>query len=295
MYKIFSFCNQKGGVGKTTTALNLAAGLSAKKKKVLLIDLDPQGNATSGVGVEKNIESGTAYEVILRKKRLSEVIVETSFTNLDLVASNSSLAGAEIELASVIGREFILKEACDEIRSKYDFIFLDCPPSLGLLTLNGLVASDGLMIPLQCEYYALEGLGQLMGTFQLVKERLNQKLEIGGIVLTMADFRTNLTQQVIDDVRKHFEDKVFKVVIPRSVKISEAPSFGKPVIFYDPHCRGAISYAEAADEFANRFPEAKDVVKIAEGTEQRVVVEGKSSEGDAEKTESPAVVGNRPT
>jgi chromosome partitioning protein len=263
MKKIFSFCNQKGGVGKTTTALNLAATVALSGKKVLLIDADPQANATSGIGINVSRVERGIYNVLVKNNMMMEVIVSSSVMNLDVIPASQDLTGAEVELAGAIGREFVLKEACMDLRGRYDFIFVDCPPSLGLLTLNSLVMSDALFIPLQCEYYALEGLSQLMGTYQLVKERLNRNLEIGGVLLTMADFRTNLTQQVIDDVRTHFKEHVFKTVIPRSVKISEAPSFGKPVVMYDANCKGAIAYQEAAAEFIERFSEKEVSAEMA--------------------------------
>ena len=253
MLRIFSFCNQKGGVGKTTTAVNLAACLAQKNKKVLLVDIDPQGNATSGIGLSKNEMPSSCYELLSGETPVTQVITQTGITNLDIIPANSGLAGAEIELIDYDRREYILKAALEPIQDQYDFILVDCPPSLGLLTLNALAASDGLLIPLQCEYYALEGLGQLLHTHQLIREKLNAHLEIAGVILTMADFRTNLTQQVIEDVRNHFQDKVFKTVVPRSVKISEAPSFGKPIALYDPSSRGAKCYDEIANEFISRF------------------------------------------
>ncbi len=253
MLRIFSFCNQKGGVGKTTTAVNLAACLAQKNKKVLLVDIDPQGNATSGIGLSKNELPSSCYELLSGEIPVTQVIIQSGITNLDIIPANSSLAGAEIELIDYDRREYILRGVLEPIRDQYDFILIDCPPSLGLLTLNALVASDGLLIPLQCEYYALEGLGQLLHTHHLIREKLNANLEIAGVILTMADFRTNLTQQVIEDVRSHFQDKVFKTVVPRSVKISEAPSFGKPIALYDPSSRGAKCYDEIANEFINRF------------------------------------------
>lgn len=268
MGKIFSFCNQKGGVGKTTTAVNLAACVSESGKKVLLIDMDPQGNATSGVGVDKNALEKTAYELLIDNLSMSEIAINTSFKNLSLIPANSSLVGAEIELMGVERREFFLLEKLSATKNDYDFIFIDCPPSLGLLTLNALVASDSLLIPLQCEYYALEGLGQLINTYQLVHEKLNPNLEIGGVILTMADFRTNLTQQVIEEVRNHFQDRVFQTVISRSVKISEAPSFGKPIVTYDPHSKGALMYWDLAKEFISKYVSAEQNVQTAQIPEQ---------------------------
>ena len=256
MGQIFSFCNQKGGVGKTTTAVNLATSLAQLQKKILLIDIDPQGNATSGLGIEKSSVSRTVYNFMVDDKNHSEIITPTCVTNLNLIPSNPHLSGAEIELIGIERREFLLKNAVDQLKENYDFILIDCPPSLGLLTLNALVASGGMIIPLQCEYYALEGLGQLLDTYQLVREKLNPELEVGGVILTMADFRTNLTQQVIEDVRNHFQDRVFQTVVPRSVKISEAPSFGKPIALYDPHSKGAKCYEEIAKEFLRRFAKA---------------------------------------
>ena len=254
MSKIFSLCNQKGGVGKTTTAVNLATCLAQRKNKILLIDIDPQGNATSGLGIDKNQIQKTVYNFISQETSHSEVILETCVTNLFIVPSNPHLAAAEVELIHAENREFLLKNSLEDLKGNYDFILIDCPPSLGLLTLNSMAASDGVLIPLQCEYYALEGLGQLLGTYQLVKEKLNHKLEIAGVILTMADFRTNLTQQVIEDVRNHFQERVFQTVVPRSVKMSEAPSFGKPITLYDPHSKGAKCYEEIAKEFLARFP-----------------------------------------
>ncbi len=252
MNKIFAFCNQKGGVGKTTTTLNLGTALAIMGHRSLIIDADPQANTTSGIGVDVTSIKNSIYNIITGECEAVQAVVKTSVDQLFIIPANQDLIGAEVELASAIGREFVLREACSGLKDEFDFILIDCPPSLGLLTLNALVLSDAIVIPLQCEYYALEGLSQLMRTFQLVKERLNRKLEIGGVILTMADFRTNLTQQVIDDVRKHFTNNVLQSVIPRSVKISEAPSFGKPVVIYDPSSKGAQAYFNAAREFSER-------------------------------------------
>ena len=273
MAKIFSFCNQKGGVGKTTTALNLAACIGEKGRKVLLVDIDPQGNATSGLGLNKNEAVETIYELIIGKSSMSQTVVSTSFTNLYIIQANAHLSGAEVELVGWDRREFLLKDHLDGAVSDFDFVFVDCPPSLGLLTLNALSASDGIIIPLQCEYYALEGLGQLLETFQLVREKLNPKLQLSGIILTMADFRTNLTEQVIDDVRGHFREQVFESVIPRAVRISEAPSFGKPAVVYARDSKGALAYRKAADEFLARFgtlPLASEAISQNEGTSREV-------------------------
>lgn len=280
--KIFTFCNQKGGVGKTTSAINIASLMALRGFKTLLIDMDPQGNTTSGLGIDRTNLNETIYESLIGETKLISTLVPTAVENLSLIPSNVDLTGAEIELIDAVGREFILKSALGEWLSQPsnsvpEFIFIDCPPSLGILTLNALVAANKLLIPLQCEYYALEGLGQLMNTYKLVKERLNSDLEIGGVILTMADFRTNLTGEVINEVRNYFGEKVFKTVIPRAVKLSEAPSFGKPAIIYDPHNRGSQSYFQLVEEFIQR--EVPITVQISsERTESPNAMTGSGSE-----------------
>ena len=230
--------NQKGGVGKTTTAVNLSAGLGILGKRVLLVDFDPQGNATSGVGLDKGALTPTVYEVILDGLAPREAIRTTAY-KLDILPANINLAGAEIELAQAEGREFRLKKALDTVRDAYDFIIIDCPPSLGLLNLNSQTAADGLLMPIQCEFYALEGLTALLSTLKLVQESLNANLTVAGVLLTMYDYRTNLSQQVVEEVRKYFPDKVYDTVIPRTVRLSEAPSYGMPAVFYDEKAKGA--------------------------------------------------------
>lgn len=248
MCKIVSVANQKGGVGKTTTAVNLSTILAKKGKKVLLIDADPQGNATSGLGLEKNIELST-YDILVNDTTIDQVIQKTSIKNLAICPSNISLAGAEVELVSMMSREQRLKEKLDVVKDLFDFIFIDCPPSLGLVTLNSFTASNSVLIPVQCEYFALEGLGQLLNTINLVKKHLNKEIEVEGALLTMYDIRTNLSNQVVKEVKKYFGDKVYKTVIPRNVRLSEAPSYGMPITVYDPRSKGAKSYIKFAKEF----------------------------------------------
>ena len=231
MSRIIAICNQKGGVGKTTTAINLSSYIALIGKKVLLIDADPQGNATSGIGIDKSKVANSLYNVLLNQKPISEIIISTQVENLFIAPSNLDLTGAEIELVGAIGRDFRLKKALSETKDSYDIIFIDCPPSLSLLTVNALTACNSTLIPIQCEYYALEGLSQLMTTLNLVKDHLNPELSIEGILLTMADFRTNLTDEVINEARSYFKEKVYKTVIPRSIKLSESPGFGKPIVF----------------------------------------------------------------
>jgi chromosome partitioning protein len=248
MARIICIANQKGGVGKTTTAVNLSASLAAIEKRVLLIDIDPQGNSTSGMGLRKDGSNGTIYHALLRGSGLKEMIQKTSLAFLDVVTSNTDLIGAEIELIQEKDREKKLDRLIKEVVADYDYIFIDCPPSLGLLTINSLTAAHSVIIPLQCEYYALEGLGQLLKTIRLIKQSLNPRLEIEGILLTMFDGRNNLSHQVADEVRRHFRDKVFKTIIPRNIRLSEAPSHGKPVLLYDVHSKGAESYLNLAKE-----------------------------------------------
>ncbi len=249
--KTIAIANQKGGVAKTTTAVNLSACIATLGKKVLLIDIDPQGNATSGLGINKISSLKCIYDVLINNVPLEKVIVPSEIKNLFVVPATIQLAGAEVELVSAISREVKLKNALKKITNKYDYIFIDCPPSLGLLTLNALTAADSLLIPIQCEYYALEGLSQLMNTVHLVQKHLNPELTIEGVVLTMFDARTNLSIQVVDEVKNHFKDKVFTSIIPRNVRLSEAPSFGQPVITYDPKSKGAEMYLELAKEVIN--------------------------------------------
>jgi chromosome partitioning protein len=246
--KVIAIANQKGGVGKTTTAVNLSSCLGFKGKKVLIIDIDPQGNTTSGLGVDKRNINKSIYDVLINDDKIQNALVNTSIENLKLCPSNIQLAGAEVELVSVISRETRMKVALSEIRDDFDFILIDCPPSLGLLTVNSLTAADTILVPIQCEYYALEGLSQLMDTVRLVQKHLNPVLDVEGVVLTMFDARTNLSIQVVEEVKKHFKNKVYRTVIPRNVRLSEAPSFGLPIILYDPKSKGSECYLELAEE-----------------------------------------------
>ena len=248
MGKIITICNQKGGVGKTTTSINLAAYLAMAGKKVMLIDLDPQANSTSGIGINKHDILKSTYHVLLEEAKFVDILQKTAINNLVLAPSNLDLTGAEVELVGALGREYRLKRALQPEKDNYDFIIIDSPPSLGLLTINGLCAADSVIIPVQCEYYALEGLTQLHNTIKLVKENLNPALAIEGVLLTMADFRTNLTKEVIQEARNHFKDKVYNTVIPRNIRLTEAPSFGKPIVLYDANSLGAQKYAELSKE-----------------------------------------------
>lgn len=256
MGKIISLANQKGGVGKTTTTVNLGTILAKKGKKVLLIDADPQGNATSGLGVEKEVEYST-YDILVNDAKIQDAIQDTIIKNLKVCPANMSLAGAEVELVSMMSREQRLKEKLDEVKDYFDYILIDCPPSLGLITLNAFTASNSVLIPVQCEYFALEGLGQLINTINLVKKHLNKEIRIEGALLTMYDIRTNLSNQVVKEVKKYFENKVYKTVIPRNVRLSEAPSYGMPITEYDPRSKGAKSYTKFAKEFLKINEEEK--------------------------------------
>ncbi|MDD4980445.1 MAG: ParA family protein [Candidatus Omnitrophica bacterium] len=248
MGKVISICNQKGGTGKTTSAINLATYFALAQKKVLLIDLDPQANATSGIGINKHDIKKSTYHVLLEELDIKEILQPTAVPNLVLAPSNLDLTGAEVELVGTLGREYRLKRALAKERENFDFIIIDSPPSLGLLTINALCASDSILIPVQCEYYALEGLTQLANTIKLVKENLNPGLDIEGVLLTMADFRTNLTKEVIQEARVYFKEKVYNTVIPRSIRLTEAPSFGKPIALYDKESIGAQKYEELTKE-----------------------------------------------
>jgi chromosome partitioning protein len=252
MSKIIAICNQKGGVGKTTTAINVAAYLAFFGKKVLLVDMDPQGNATSGLGVDRRSIKASIYDCLLDKTSLTDIITESKPSNLYLVPSSLDLTGAEIELVGAVAREHKLKKALAKTQDRYDYIIIDTPPSLGLLTINALTACDEVYVPLQCEYYALEGLTKLLNTIELVKNNLNSRIDITGVILTMADFRTKLTEEVIDDVSSYFGKKVFKTIIPRNIKLSEAPGYGKPIMLYDEKSTGARKYKELTEEILKR-------------------------------------------
>jgi chromosome partitioning protein len=252
MGKIISLANQKGGVGKTTTTINLAASLAVLEQKVLIIDADPQANATSGLGFDlKNVQS-SIYECIVDEVEAEKVILKTDIANLDIIPSHIDLVGAEIEMLNLPNRERVLKNAIEHLKNVYDFIFIDCSPSLGLITVNALTAADSVIIPVQCEYFALEGLGKLLNTIKIIQNRLNKNLEIEGFLLTMFDGRLNLSNQVYDEVKRHFQDMVFETVIQRNIKLGEAPSYGKPVILYDASSKGAINHMNLAREILQR-------------------------------------------
>lgn len=252
MAYVISIVNQKGGVGKTTTAVNLSAFLAKKRKKVLMIDLDPQGNATSGFGFDKMELKNTVYDLLVNDEEITNVILPTQVKNVDMCPTNINLAGAEVELVSAISRETILKNAIDTVRDQYDYVIIDCAPSLGLLTINALAACDGVIVPIQGEYYALEGLTQLIDTINMIRKKLNPKIGITGVVITMHDSRTQLTKQVVEEVQKYFGDKVFKTFIPRNVRLAEAPSHGQTIDEYDAKSKGAVAYQALANEVLKR-------------------------------------------
>lgn len=249
MGKVIVIANQKGGVGKTTTAINLSAALAEIRKKILLIDIDPQGNACSGLGIDKDNENTSIYEILMDGHKALEAVVKTDYENLDIIPVNIHLAGAQVQLLEKEGREYLLREAIDGVKDDYDYIFIDCPPSLEILTLNALVAGDSVLIPLQCEYYALEGLAQLLKTISIVQKALNKNLKIEGVLLTMFDKRTNLSLQVMQEATGYFKDKVYKTLIPRNIRLGEAPSFGQPISVYDMQSLGSKSYKKLAEEF----------------------------------------------
>lgn len=254
---IIAITNQKGGVGKTTTVLNIGVYLALKGKRILLVDTDPQANLSSGLGAKEDAKK-SVYDYLINKTPIQEVIIKTRIKNLDIIPSAVELAGAEVEMVNALSREGILKRGLDQVHKNYDFVLIDCPPSLGLLTINGLVAADKVMIPVQSEYFALEGLGQLLNTIKLIRTSLNQNMEIGGVIVTMYDNRTNLSKEVANEIEKHFQDKVFKTIVPRSIRLSEAPSRGLSIHEYAPGSAGAIAYEELAEEIIRRFKHGLD-------------------------------------
>ena len=286
MSKIITVCNQKGGVGKTTTAINIASYVAMASHKTLLVDIDPQANATSGLGIDKKSVTASTYECLLNHVNFKDIISSTQINNLYLAPSSIRLTGAEIELVSELGREAKLKQALQAIKEEYDYIFIDTPPSLGLLTLNALTAAERLIIPLQCEYYSLEGISQLLNTINLVKENLNPQLEVEGVVLTMADFRTRLADEVINEVKAYFGDKVYNIVIPRSIKIAEAPGYGKSIFTYDPKSKGALKYKELAEEFLKHNKNLDEGLSGSQEEPQKLEVESLSKEGEPQENKN---------
>ena len=252
MGRTMAIANQKGGVGKTTTAINLSACLAEKGKKVLAVDMDPQGNMTSGLGVDKDSVENTIYNLIIGESKMEEVLIKNVLENLDIIPTNIDLSGAEIELLDVEEKEYIVRNEIDKIKDNYDFIIIDCPPSLSMLTINAMTTADSVLVPIQCEYYALEGLSQLIHTVELVRDRLNPKLTIEGVVFTMYDARTNLSLQVVENVKDNLEQTIYKTIIPRNIRLAEAPSYGIPINKYDPKSAGAESYLRLADEVIDK-------------------------------------------
>ena len=253
MAKIIAFANQKGGIGKTTSAINTAAAIGLEGKRVLLIDFDPQGNTSSGVGVNKRVLPTSAYDVVIARAGAEQAIMKTNFKGLSLLPSNMNLAGAEFELVSADNREYRLRDALKPIEDDYDYMIIDCPPSLGILTLNALAASDGVIVPMQCEYFALEGLSQLVSTIRQVKKLYNPRLEITGLLITMFNGRLNLSLSVLEELKKYYKDRIFTTPVPRSVRLSEAPSYGKPIQYYDKYSKGALAYENIAKELMQRI------------------------------------------
>jgi chromosome partitioning protein len=264
MARIYAFANQKGGVGKTTTAVNLGAYLAASGKRALVVDMDPQANATSSLGVDKNAVNPSVYHILIQEAPLDRIILLTKRLHLDLAPSSPALAGAEVEMVSLLGREYLLQRALAPLRERYDYILVDCPPSLGLLTINALTAADGVIIPIQCEYLPLEGLSLLLRTINLVRERLNPRLTVTGMVMTMYDARTNLSRQVVEEVRSHFPQEVFEAVIPRSVRLSEAPSYGETILSYAPDSAGALAYQALTMEVLRRDSDLAEESEVME-------------------------------
>lgn len=271
MSKIIAVVNQKGGVGKTTTTINLAASLAELGKRILIVDIDPQGNSTVGLGFDKEKLDSSIYDCLIGRKNLAEIVQTTEIENLSLAPANVHLSGAEVELVNAIGRETKLRQALLPARAQYDYVLIDCPPSLGLLTINTLTAAETVLIPIQCEFFALDGVGQLLRTIILVKNSLNPALHIEGVLLTMCDFRTNLTVQVMQEIKKRFQSKVYATVIPRNIKLSEAPSFGKPISLYDSTCLGATAYRKLAEEMLQKHSPAPVAEVPRPGAEAQAV------------------------